>query len=94
VLVGDGGEVLGRFNLVDVEDGSAELGYRFPSMLRGRDWPPPPCAGSAGGPGERRPPAGQRPACELIGTAGESAGLMKITVLGATPATRPIGGRD
>ncbi|MEU9704371.1 GNAT family N-acetyltransferase [Streptomyces sp. NPDC047981] len=28
VLVGDGGEVLGRFNLVDLADGGADLGYR------------------------------------------------------------------
>jgi [ribosomal protein S5]-alanine N-acetyltransferase len=29
VLVGSGGEVLGRINLIDVADGSAELGYRI-----------------------------------------------------------------
>ncbi|MDQ0945685.1 GNAT family N-acetyltransferase [Streptomyces sp. V1I1] len=29
VLVGGGGEVLGRVNLIDVVDGSAELGYRI-----------------------------------------------------------------
>ncbi|MEU9014554.1 GNAT family N-acetyltransferase [Streptomyces sp. NPDC048479] len=29
VLVGSGGEVLGRVNLIDVEGGSAELGYRI-----------------------------------------------------------------
>ncbi|MCP3820492.1 GNAT family N-acetyltransferase [Streptomyces sp. A3M-1-3] len=29
VLVGSGGEVLGRVNLIDVADGSAELGYRI-----------------------------------------------------------------
>ncbi|MGW0466976.1 GNAT family N-acetyltransferase [Streptomyces sp. NPDC003027] len=36
VLVGDGGEVLGRFNLVDVADGSAELGYRVAEKATGR----------------------------------------------------------
>jgi [ribosomal protein S5]-alanine N-acetyltransferase len=36
VLVGDGGEVLGRFNLVGVEDGSAELGYRVAERTAGR----------------------------------------------------------
>jgi ribosomal-protein-alanine N-acetyltransferase len=29
LLIGEGGEVLGRVNLVDVRDGSAELGYRI-----------------------------------------------------------------
>ncbi|MER5968960.1 GNAT family N-acetyltransferase [Streptomyces sp. NPDC002055] len=29
VLVGDAGEIVGRVNLVDVADGSAELGYRI-----------------------------------------------------------------
>ncbi|MEV4946572.1 GNAT family N-acetyltransferase [Streptomyces sp. NPDC053755] len=36
VLVGDGGEILGRFNLVDVSDGSAELGYRVAEKATGR----------------------------------------------------------
>jgi [ribosomal protein S5]-alanine N-acetyltransferase len=36
VLVDDGGEVLGRFNLVGVEDGSAELGYRVAERAVGR----------------------------------------------------------
>ncbi|MEU9253077.1 GNAT family N-acetyltransferase [Streptomyces sp. NPDC048270] len=36
VLVGEGGEVLGRFNLVDVADGSAELGYRMAERAAGR----------------------------------------------------------
>ncbi|MFE5731987.1 MULTISPECIES: GNAT family N-acetyltransferase [unclassified Streptomyces] len=36
VLVGEGGEVLGRFNLVDVADGSAELGYRVAERAAGR----------------------------------------------------------
>jgi ribosomal-protein-alanine N-acetyltransferase len=36
VLVGDGGAVLGRFNLVDVEDGSAELGFRVGERWAGR----------------------------------------------------------
>ncbi|MFF5390942.1 GNAT family N-acetyltransferase [Streptomyces sp. NPDC013012] len=36
VLLGEGGEVLGRFNLVDVADGSAELGYRVAERAAGR----------------------------------------------------------
>ncbi|MGZ9931535.1 GNAT family N-acetyltransferase [Streptomyces sp. NC-S4] len=36
VLVGDGGEVVGRVNLVDVADGSAELGYRIAERATGR----------------------------------------------------------
>ncbi|MET9377821.1 GNAT family N-acetyltransferase [Streptomyces sp. NPDC002992] len=36
VLVGDGGEILGRFNLVDVADGEAELGYRVAEKATGR----------------------------------------------------------
>ncbi|WP_406263481.1 GNAT family N-acetyltransferase [Streptomyces sp. NBC_00191] len=36
VLVGGSGEVLGRVNLVDVEDGSAELGYRIAEEAAGR----------------------------------------------------------
>ncbi|SCG62270.1 GNAT family N-acetyltransferase [Micromonospora coxensis] len=36
VLVDDDGEVLGRFNLVDVADGSAELGYRVAERAAGR----------------------------------------------------------
>ncbi|WP_405594871.1 GNAT family N-acetyltransferase [Streptomyces sp. NBC_01410] len=36
VLVGSSGEVLGRVNLVDVEDGSAELGYRIAENAAGR----------------------------------------------------------
>ncbi|MFD7789370.1 GNAT family N-acetyltransferase [Streptomyces nojiriensis] len=36
VLVGDGGEVVGRVNLVDVGDGSAELGYRIAERATGR----------------------------------------------------------
>ncbi|MFB7409670.1 MULTISPECIES: GNAT family N-acetyltransferase [unclassified Streptomyces] len=36
VLVGEGGEVLGRFNLVDVADGAAELGYRVAERATGR----------------------------------------------------------
>ncbi|MFF4170860.1 GNAT family N-acetyltransferase [Streptomyces sp. NPDC001744] len=36
VLVGEGGEILGRFNLVDVADGSAELGYRVAERATGR----------------------------------------------------------
>ena len=33
VLVGENGSVLGRFNLVDIEDGTAELGARVLSVL-------------------------------------------------------------
>ncbi|MEU8523261.1 GNAT family N-acetyltransferase [Streptomyces sp. NBC_01216] len=36
VRVGDDGEILGRFNLVDVADGSAELGYRVAEKAAGR----------------------------------------------------------
>jgi [ribosomal protein S5]-alanine N-acetyltransferase len=36
VLVGDDGSVLGRFNLVDIEDGTAELGYRVAQHVAGR----------------------------------------------------------
>ncbi|MEU6016054.1 GNAT family N-acetyltransferase [Streptomyces sp. NPDC047515] len=36
VLVDTAGEVLGRFNLVDVADGSAELGYRVAEKATGR----------------------------------------------------------
>ncbi|WP_431874078.1 GNAT family N-acetyltransferase [Micromonospora marina] len=36
VLVGDHGAVLGRFNLVDVANGSAELGYRVAERAAGR----------------------------------------------------------
>lgn len=36
VLVGDDGEILGRFNLVDLEGGSAELGYRLAEKATGR----------------------------------------------------------
>ncbi|MFA7768663.1 GNAT family N-acetyltransferase [Streptomyces sp. NRRL S-448] len=36
VLVDDGGEVAGRVNLVDVADGSAELGYRIAERATGR----------------------------------------------------------
>ncbi|MCW3813735.1 GNAT family N-acetyltransferase [Micromonospora sp. DR5-3] len=36
VLVDDDGAVLGRFNLVDVADGSAELGYRVAERATGR----------------------------------------------------------
>jgi len=35
VLVGDDGSVLGRFNLVDIEDGTAELGYRVAQHVAG-----------------------------------------------------------
>jgi RimJ/RimL family protein N-acetyltransferase len=36
VLVGEVGTVLGRFNLVDLEDGTAELGYRVAQQVAGR----------------------------------------------------------
>ena len=36
VLVGDDGAVLGRFNLVDLEDGTAVLGYRVAQQVAGR----------------------------------------------------------
>lgn len=36
VLVSDDGAVLGRFNLVDLEDGTAELGYRVAQQAAGR----------------------------------------------------------
>ena len=36
VLIGDGGVVLGRVNLVDVADGSAELGFRIAEKATGQ----------------------------------------------------------
>ncbi|HWE56122.1 MAG TPA: GNAT family N-acetyltransferase [Acidimicrobiales bacterium] len=36
VLVADDGSVLGRFNLVDIGDGSAELGYRMAERAAGQ----------------------------------------------------------
>ena len=36
VLVGDDGSVLGRFNLYDIQDGTAELGYRVAQHVAGR----------------------------------------------------------
>jgi len=36
VLVGEDGAVLGRFNLVDFEEGTAELGYRVAQQVAGR----------------------------------------------------------
>jgi ribosomal-protein-alanine N-acetyltransferase len=36
VLVGEDGTVLGRFNLVHIEDGTAELGYRVAQHVAGR----------------------------------------------------------
>jgi ribosomal-protein-alanine N-acetyltransferase len=35
VLVGEDGTVLGRFNLVNLEDGTAELGYRVAQQVAG-----------------------------------------------------------
>ena len=36
VLVGEDGSVLGRFNLYDIADGTAELGYRVAQHVAGR----------------------------------------------------------
>ncbi|MBJ6637172.1 GNAT family N-acetyltransferase [Streptomyces sp. DHE7-1] len=36
VLVAEGGSVLGRFNLVDIEDHTAQLGYRVAQHVAGR----------------------------------------------------------
>src|SRR4051794_23461629 len=36
VLVAEDGGVLGRFNLVDIEDGTADLGYRVAQHVAGR----------------------------------------------------------
>jgi ribosomal-protein-alanine N-acetyltransferase len=36
LLVAEGGEVVGRVNLVEVADGSAELGYRIAQQVAGR----------------------------------------------------------
>ncbi|MCZ1003514.1 GNAT family N-acetyltransferase [Streptomyces mirabilis] len=36
VLVAEDGSVLGRFNLVNIEDGTAELGYRVAQHVAGR----------------------------------------------------------
>ncbi|MFE9093962.1 GNAT family N-acetyltransferase [Streptomyces sp. NPDC007264] len=36
VLVAEDGSVLGRFNLVDIEDGTAQLGYRVAQHVAGR----------------------------------------------------------
>ncbi|NUP49680.1 MAG: GNAT family N-acetyltransferase [Catenulispora sp.] len=36
VLIDDDGSVLGRFNMVDIEDGSAVLGYRVAERATGR----------------------------------------------------------
>jgi ribosomal-protein-alanine N-acetyltransferase len=36
VLIGEDGAVLGRFNLFDLEDGAAELGYRVAQHVAGR----------------------------------------------------------
>ncbi len=36
VLVAEDGSVLGRFNLVDIKDGAAELGYRVAQHVAGR----------------------------------------------------------
>lgn len=36
VLVDDDGSILGRFNLVDIGEGSAELGYRVAKRVAGR----------------------------------------------------------
>ena len=36
VLVAEGGEIVGRVNLVEIENGSAELGYRIAQKATGR----------------------------------------------------------
>ena len=36
VLVGEDGSILGTFNLRDIEDGTAELGYRVAQRVAGR----------------------------------------------------------
>ena len=36
VLVAEDGSIMGRFNLVDIKDGSAELGYRVAEHVTGR----------------------------------------------------------
>jgi ribosomal-protein-alanine N-acetyltransferase len=36
VLVGENGEVIGRFNLIDLDDGMAQLGYRVAQGVAGR----------------------------------------------------------
>ena len=36
VLVGEDGSVLGRFNLYEIKDGAAELGYRVAQQVAGR----------------------------------------------------------
>ena len=36
VLLAEDGSVLGRFNLIDIEDGGAELGYRVAQRVAGR----------------------------------------------------------
>ncbi len=36
VLVGEDGSVLGRFNLFDIDDGTAKLGYRVAEAVAGR----------------------------------------------------------
>ena len=36
MLVGDGGEVLGRVNLIDITDGVADLGFRMAEKVTGR----------------------------------------------------------
>ncbi|MCO5999443.1 GNAT family N-acetyltransferase [Actinoallomurus rhizosphaericola] len=36
VLVADDGSILGRFNLYDIEDGTAKLGYRVAQQIAGR----------------------------------------------------------
>ena len=44
VLVDDDDRVIGRVNLVDVADGSAELGYRIAESATGRGLPRRPCS--------------------------------------------------
>ena len=56
VLVAEDGSILGRFNLYDVEDGTAVLGYRVAEHAADRAaWPPQTCGNCAGW---RRPGTG------------------------------------
>ena len=48
VLVGPDGRVRGRFDLADLKDGTAELGYRVAQDRPAAAWPRPPFASCAG----------------------------------------------
>jgi hypothetical protein len=62
VLVAQDDSVIGRFNLVFVEDGVAELGYRSQSMSPDGAWQLQPCATCAGS----RPRATGSDGCEPL----------------------------